>query len=64
MPSMTMAGTATTPPLVSTRTRLFGNIMRYPPRMPLIAPDAPTVGMPELELNTICGDPAARPQTR
>jgi hypothetical protein len=63
-PSITKAGTAMMPPRVMTRTRLRGKRRMYPPSTPLMAPDAPTLGTLEPELNAMWAKPAARPQTR
>ena len=64
MPMATMAGTGIGKRNRKTVTRFVGNMTRYAPRTPEIAPDAPSVGMTESVSIRIWAKLAITPATR
>ena len=61
IPIATMAGTQSGKRNRMTSTRFVGNITRYAPRTPEIAPDAPSVGITESGSTRICAKLAITP---
>ena len=59
----TMAGTCIGKRSMRTVTRLVGNMTRYAPRTPEMAPEAPSVGMYDAVLTRICAKLAMTPAT-
>ena len=64
MPIATTAGTGTRNRNRKTMTRFVGNMTRYAPSTPEMAPDAPRVGMIESGSVRICAKLAMMPTTR